>query len=108
MIMGRKQKQKEIKKGREQRQQQKLERLKNMDPSRLQRRISELELKREKNNGKLGQEERVLEGLKKDLEAVRRMRGDIGQIEKNAENVEPIRVDKPLGMKSVFYHPEWK
>jgi hypothetical protein len=108
MIIGRKQKQRQLKKGREQRQQQKLERLKNMDPSRLQRRISELELKRDKNNGKLGQEERVLEGLKKDLEAVRKLRGDIGQIEKNEENVEPISADKPLGIKSIFYHPEWK
>lgn len=103
-LTGRKLKQREIRKGKELKQQQKLERLKTIDPARLQRRIDELEVKKERNNGKLGQEERVLLSLKKDLESVQKARGGLPSKPKETVEVE----SKTLGKRSVFYHPEWK
>ncbi|CEP21505.1 hypothetical protein BN1211_1619 [Cyberlindnera jadinii] len=108
--------QREIKKAKEHRQEQKLERLKTVDPGRLQRRIDELEAKKERNGGKLWHEERTLESMKRDLEAVKKLRlGGVegqagGQAERSGSQTGSqagTPKPQPLGSRSIFYHPQW-
>lgn len=79
-----------------------------MNPQRLQRRVEELEQKKEKNGGKLGHEERMLQSLKKDLETVRKLRGEDTEDKPEPEVVNRVQDVTVLGNKSIFYHPEWK
>lgn len=110
---GRRQRARELKKLKEQRQTQKLERIKNMNPQRLQRRIDELEQKKTKQGGHLGQEEKVLEGLRKDLALLKKTTGiqdsppesplpGLSQAEE-----ETPEANLSLGKNSIFYDPEW-
>ncbi|CCH44709.1 hypothetical protein BN7_4277 [Wickerhamomyces ciferrii] len=69
--LNRRKKAKELKKAKEQRQKEKLERLAHVDPRRIRRRIHDLESKRERNNGRLVvSEQRQLDSLIKDLEFI--------------------------------------
>lgn len=109
-VIGRRKKAREIKKAKEQRNKEKLERLSQVDPKRLRRRIADLEAKRSRSNGKLlVNEQRQLESLQRDLEFITKkdLVKDEPEITEEKSN-EPEEKPVELGSRSIFWDPEWK
>lgn len=106
VFSGRKKKAKELKKAKEQRSKEKLERLSQVDPKRLKKRIADLEGKKSRNNGRLlMNEQRQLDSLLKDLEYINR-KNLVKEDEPEPEHKESKPIE--LGLKSIFWDPEWK
>lgn len=111
-FLGKHKRARELKRAKEQRNKEKLERLSQVDSKKLRGRITNLETKKARNNGRLLiHEQRQLESLQKDLEYILKR-----NLEKNDHNDEELVSqekeveERPieLGVKSIFWDPEWK
>ncbi|CAM9024443.1 unnamed protein product [Wickerhamomyces anomalus] len=91
--------QEKLKKAKEQRSKEKLERLSQVDPKRLKKRIADLEGKKSRNNGRLLiNEQRQLDSLLKDLEYINR-KNLVKEDEPEPEHKESKPIE--LGLKSL-------
>ncbi|KAH3678279.1 hypothetical protein WICMUC_001603 [Wickerhamomyces mucosus] len=98
-----------LKKFKEQRAKERLERLKTLDPQRLQTRVNDLRVKKENNNGRLiHNEQRLLQNLEKDLESITKHNLNTNNEAEDGDLQQEQEISEvKLGRKSVFYDPEW-